>query len=208
MPKTSPKASSVTIPDEALAARLADFFNEVGMLRHTPRSGYRFLGSGKESVAEHSYRTTVIGYALAKLEGADTAKTMLLCLFHDLPEARTGDFNYVNKMYNTSDEATAFKDAVTGTQLEDTLLPVWDEHTQGTTLEAKLAADADQLDMILNLKREADIGNTMALTWIESAVLRLQTPLAKELAKAIQQTHHTHWWYMTPDSSWWIKGKK
>jgi hypothetical protein len=30
--------------------RLADFFNEVGMLRHTPRTGYAFLGTGQENV--------------------------------------------------------------------------------------------------------------------------------------------------------------
>ena len=49
--------------------RLTDFLNEVGMLRHTPRSGYKFLGSGQETVAEHSHRTTVIGYVLAKKTG-------------------------------------------------------------------------------------------------------------------------------------------
>lgn len=73
--------------------RLTDFLNEVGMLRHTPRSGYKFLGSGQETVAEHSHRTAVIGYVLAKKTGADAARTVMLCLFHDLPEARTGDFN-------------------------------------------------------------------------------------------------------------------
>ena len=41
--------------------RLTDFLNEVGMLRHTPRSGYKFLGSGQETVAEHSHRTAGIG---------------------------------------------------------------------------------------------------------------------------------------------------
>ena len=50
--------------------RLTDFLNEVGMLRHTPRSGYKFLGSSRETVAEHSHRTAVIGYALAKKNGS------------------------------------------------------------------------------------------------------------------------------------------
>ena len=58
--------------------RLADFCNEVGMLRHTPRSGYAFLGSGKENVAEHSYRVSVLGYALARLAGADPARVTSL----------------------------------------------------------------------------------------------------------------------------------
>ena len=58
--------------------RLTDFLNEVGMLRHTPRSGYKFLGSGRETVAEHSHRTAVIGYALAQKTGADAARTVML----------------------------------------------------------------------------------------------------------------------------------
>jgi len=34
---------------------IADFLFEVGMLSRTPRSGYQFLGSGRESVAEHIF---------------------------------------------------------------------------------------------------------------------------------------------------------
>ena len=64
---------TVQLPPEQLG-RLADFCNEVGMLRHTPRSGYAFLGSGRENVAEHSYRVSVLGYALARLAGADPAR--------------------------------------------------------------------------------------------------------------------------------------
>lgn len=186
--------------------RLADFIYEVGMLRHTPRSGYAFLGSGRESVAEHSHRTAVIGYLLAKKTGADPARTMLLCLFHDLPEARTGDFNYVNRIYNASRERDALCDAAAGTGLEDDLLEVWDEHTARETPESILAHDADQLDLIFNLKRESDLGNTYADKWLEAAVKRLSSPLAKELAQTALHTDHTDWWYKGPEASWWEKG--
>ena len=58
------------------------------MLKRTPRSGFQFLGSGAESVAEHSFRTAIIGYTLARLDGqADTGRVVQLCLFHDVPEA-------------------------------------------------------------------------------------------------------------------------
>ena len=127
--------------------RLTDFLNEVGMLRHTPRSGYKFLGSGQETVAEHSHRTAVIGYALAKKTGADAARTVMLCLFHDLPEARTGDFNYVNRLYDTSRERDALEDAVEGTGLEEDIMSIWDEHACRTSPESLLAHDADQLDL-------------------------------------------------------------
>ncbi|MGD9506802.1 MAG: HD family hydrolase, partial [Syntrophobacteraceae bacterium] len=90
---------------------VANFLFEVGMLKNTPRSGFQFLGSGEESVAEHSFRATVIGYTLARLSGdADPFKVVSLCLFHDLPEARTGDMNYVNKRYVQVDENAAIDD--------------------------------------------------------------------------------------------------
>lgn len=185
--------------------RLTDFLNEVGMLRHTPRSGYAFLGSGRETVAEHSHRTAVIGYALAHKVGADAARTVMICLFHDLPEARTGDFNYVNKLYDTSRERDALVDAVAGTGLEEALLHIWDEHEAGASLESTLAHDADQLDLILNLKRESDLGNRYADKWLASAVQRLHTDIAKDLAATILRTDHTDWWYLAPDRSWWEK---
>ncbi len=63
--------------------RLADFLFEAGMLRKTPRTGYQFLGTSCENVAEHSFRTSIIGYILAKEAEADIARTTMLCLFHD-----------------------------------------------------------------------------------------------------------------------------
>ena len=46
---------------------IADFLFEVGMLAKTPRSGFFFLGSGQQSVSEHTTRTIYIGYTLAML---------------------------------------------------------------------------------------------------------------------------------------------
>ena len=76
--------SAVDVGAERLD-RLADFFNEVGMLRHTPRTGYAFLGTGSENVAEHSYRVSVMGYVLARISGMDPARVTFLCLFHGPP---------------------------------------------------------------------------------------------------------------------------
>ena len=183
--------------------RIVDFWNEIGMLRYTPRSGYFFLGSGKENVAEHSYRTAVIGYTLARKSGADPLKTLLLCLFHDLPEARTGDFNYVNRMYDTSRETEAFRDAVEGTGLEDELNAVWTEHVDCVSQESILAHDADQLDFILNLKRESVLGNKYAEKWLTSALPRLKTEIARDLAETVLKTEPDDWWYLEADKEWW-----
>lgn len=185
--------------------RLADFLFEVGMLRKTPRTGYQFLGSGAENVAEHSFRTAVIGYVLAGMRGADPLRTMALCLFHDLHEARTGDFNYVNKLYNTSDEKRALTDALTGTGLRENLLDAWHELEARETPESVLAHDADQLDLIVNLKEELDLGNRYAAKWLDCSLERLQTDEARALARSVMETDHTDWWFQGPDRLWWTK---
>ncbi|WP_419781328.1 HD domain-containing protein [Maridesulfovibrio sp.] len=183
--------------------RLADFLFEVGMLRKTPRTGYQFLGSGSESVAEHSHRVAVLGYVLADMAGADMARTVFMCLFHDLHEARTGDFNYVNRIYNRSYRDRSLRHTLAGTGLEDKIFPHWEELEECETIESKLAQDADQLDFILNLKEEKDMGNPYAAKWLESALKRLRTEEGQQLADTIAETDHKDWWYLGPPTSWW-----
>ena len=189
-------------------ARLADFIYEAGMLRKTPRTGYQFLGSGKENVAEHSFRAAIIGYTLARMAGADPMKTLLLCLVHDFHEARTGDFNYVNYLYNSSKSRLAMQDACEGTGLEGELMAAWDEQDSEETLESRLAHDADQLDLIFNLVQEGALGNAYAAKWLASAVERLITKEGKALALSASETDPTRWWFMNPSSEWWITRQK
>ncbi len=185
--------------------RLADFLFECGMLRKTPRTGYQFLGTGSENVAEHSFGTAVIGFVLAQMAGANKERTALMCLFHDLHEARTGDFNYVNRMYNTSQRTRALADALSGTGLGEDLMPLWEELEQTESLESRLAQDADQIDLLLNLKEQSDLGNKYADKWLAAAEKRVRTPEGKKLAAAVLKTDHTDWWFLGPDQSWWEK---
>ncbi|PTN32182.1 HD domain-containing protein [Desulfonatronum sp. SC1] len=197
-------SSDASLPDGARNQRLTHFFFEIGMLRKTPRTGYQFLGSGRENVAEHSFRTTVIAYVLASLTGASMGRTMGMALFHDLHETRIGDFNYVNRIYNSRNALLALEHALEGTGLNE-VLQWWHELEEEQTLEARLVHDADQLDLILNLKQEQDLGNPYAAKWIDCAVPRLRTDVAKALAEVILHTDHADWWFSGPDPSWWRK---
>ncbi|MDD6088454.1 MAG: HD domain-containing protein [Desulfovibrionaceae bacterium] len=193
----------MSIFDTSFFPGIVRFFHEIGMLKRTPRSGFAFLGTGGESVAEHSHRTAAIGYALARAAGADAPHTALIGLFHDLAEARTGDMNYVAKRYVTVDERRAFSDAVGGTDLSEELLSLYDEFEAGKTPEAQLARDADQLDLILSLKEELDLGNSEAEDWIKSACQRLMTPQGHATAEQIMKAPHTDWWKIGVDANWW-----
>ena len=187
---------------------VVNFFFELGMLKRTPRSGYQFLGSGKESVADHSFRVALIGYSMARLtEASDPFKVVSLCLFHDVPEARTGDPNYVNKRYVKVDEGAAIEDMTRGLPFGRDVKQVLEEYRAGETVEARLAHDADQLDLILELKEQSDLGNRYALDWIRFALKRLQTDLGRELAGEILETDSTDWWFAGHDH-WWVKDQE
>jgi putative hydrolase of HD superfamily len=187
--------------------RIANFLFEAGMLKRTPRTGFQFLGSGAESVAEHVFRTVYIGYTLGCLTGdVDTDKLMKMCLFHDLPEARTGDLNYVNKKYVKADTGKAVDDLAAtvpfGAEIRELIL----EFERGESVEARLAHDADQLELILALKEHKDLGNTYADEWLAFAIRRLMTETARDLAETILETDSSLWWF-SDKSDWWVKGK-
>ncbi len=186
--------------------RIARFIFELGMLKKTPRTGYQFLGRGAESVAAHSYRTAMIAYILAKLHGGvDVWRTVALALIHDVAETRTGDHNYVYRRYVSCDEERVTADQTDGLPFGPELAEFKDEFEELRTEEAKLARDADQLDLIFELREHQDLGNPYAPKWIDAAKKRLLTPQAKALADKAQECDWTEWWFDDGDS-WWVEG--
>lgn len=182
---------------------IVNFLFEAGILKKIPRSGYQFLGTGSESVADHCFRVTVIAYLLAKNEPrADAQRVILMSLFHDFHEARTGDHNYVNKRYVTVNEDKAVNDLSKRIPFGQEIVSLIEEFNARQTLEAQLAQDADQLDFILELKRQQDLGNKSAPDWLVYSVKRLTTHLAKALAKEILQTDSSDWWFRKKEELW------
>jgi len=187
---------------------IANFLFEAGMLKRTPRTGYQFLGTGAESVAEHIFRTIYIGYVLGRMAGSvNVDRVVKMCMFHDLPEARTGDQNYVNKKYVAVNTSKAVEDMATPLPFGDEIRDLIYEFEEGVTEEAKIARDADQLEFIIALKEHKDLGNTYAQEWLEFSIKRLQTTTAKELSRTILETDSSLWWF-SDKGDWWISGGK
>lgn len=185
---------------------IADFLFEVGMLSKTPRSGYQFLGSGKESVAEHVLRTIFVGYALCRIDRTlDEFRVLKMCALHDLPEARTGDMNYVNKKYVDVDEEKAVRELTEGLPFGEDIKEFIDEFNGKETKESLTARDADQIALILQLKECGDLGNKYSEEWISYALQRLGTEAGKKLASKIIQTDSSNWWFKEKND-WWVNG--
>ncbi len=184
---------------------IVDFLFEVGILAKTPRSGFYFLGSGKQSVAEHISRVLYIGYVLSAMRGnVDSSKVLQMCLFHDLAESRTSDLNYVHQKYAEAREGPAVEDITAPLPFGGEIKSVIKAYEARTSEESLLAKDADNLEFILSLKEQVDIGNERARTWLPSAIKRLKTPEAKALAAKIEKTDSDRWWFGEKDDDWWV----
>jgi putative hydrolase of HD superfamily len=189
---------------------IVHLFHEIGMLARIPRSGFAFLGAGRQSVAEHSFCATAIAYTLAELsnEPINMARLLLMTLFHDLPEARIGDLNYVQKKYLTVQQKKVLNDIEKASPLGPSITDLIQEYEAGKTIEAQLAHDADQLELILVLKYEHDRGSPKAMSWFQNAYQRLKTAVAKDIATTIISTSADAWWLGDQADPHWIDGGK
>lgn len=179
-------------------ADIVKYFYEMGHLKQVQRSGWLQIGiRNPESVAEHSYRTAIIGYILASLEGADAEKTAIMCLFHDTAEARIGDLNWTAKRYLSVKEGEQI--ALTE-QLER--LPqgiaqkvgtLVDEYEERSSYEGRLAREADLLECILQAREYQTRGYAEAQDWIDGCYESLQTETGKNLANACINTEPSAW---------------
>src|SRR3989338_5359660 len=192
--------------DEKLK-NVVNFLFEVGILAKTPRSGFYFLGSGEQSVAEHTNRTVFIGYALATMEGdVDVAKVIKMCLFHDLPESRTSDLNYVHQKYAKAMPEKVLQDLSKVLPFGKDIKETVQEYEDRDSSEAIIAKDSDNLEWVLSMKEQVDTGNSRAKVWMKNSIKRLRTDSAKALAKQLLKMDSEEWF--TDDVSEVAKKKK
>lgn len=176
-------------------SNIADLLFQSKLLKDIPRSGFQFLGAGSESVAEHTYSTTFLAFILANIvPDIDGCRLICMCLVHDLTESCVGDLNTVHKDYVRADADKAIRDTVEGLPFGEKLEDLIREFEANRTPEAKLARDADQLALIMDLKALADIGYKPPEKWLRPIVDRLQTGAARSLADDILKTPYDNWW--------------
>jgi len=166
----------------------AGFLLEMGMLKRAKRSGWWIAGvKDPETIAEHSWRTAVIGSVLALMEGADPAKVALLCTFHDSQETRVGDIPWIGRRYLSA----ASNEAITADQVADAhpavadgLRALIEEYEHGDSLEVLIAHDADRLECTVQGIEYLQQGYPAAQEWVDSTKAKLKTAAAQALAEA------------------------
>lgn len=176
---------------------VARFFHELGQLERVARSGWWLAGiRDAESVAAHSFRTALIAYVLAELEGADAARTALLALVHDTAETRVNDAHRLAARYiETADgETRAHGDQVRElpARVSRALDALWQEAKTRTTREARLAKDADRLDCLIKAHEYAEQGHDVE-EWIDRSLLEIESSTARNIADAVLRGRPGDW---------------
>lgn len=185
--------------------KLVNFLFEAGTLRKTMRSHRQALLTDdlSDNIAAHSYRVTLIGALLARLEGGNRERVMLMCLLHDLEETRSGDQNWVHRKYVRTYEPEIARDQLAALPGAADWLKLDKEFSARQTLESKLAKDADLLDQVFILCEYAWQGNKEAQLWLDGGEQekRMFTKTAKKLAKRARTQRPSDWW----DNYWSAK---
>ena len=134
------------------------FFQKVLELKNVPRQGWKEkLGiNNPESVAEHSYSTSVMSMIISDLEGLNSEKIIKMALLHDLAESIIGDItpDQITKNEKINKENHAMKQILKNlpNKITESYFEIWNEYQENSSQEAKLIHDIDKLEMAFQAK--------------------------------------------------------
>ncbi len=172
-----------------------NFLFEIASLRRITRSHRQLIARANDNVGDHSFRTAIIGMILAKMENCDENKVMKMCLFHDLAEARTGDANFVNKLYGTLRHAEAIKDQTEDLPIGDEIRKSLKDFGERKSIESIVAKDADNLDQMLLQQEYFFQDEKNSRIWQTHTERFLVTESAKKIAIGIREANPFEWLY-------------
>lgn len=178
---------------------ICNYIYELGALKKFRHSGPKLMGVMQpDSIAEHAFRASIIGYILAEMEGVNPEKTALICLFHDNAEARISDLHKVARRYLDNEEAemSAYKEqtAPLPSPMGSFFLKTFKEYEERKTKESIIARDADLLETAFQSKEYTQIGYHACQDIVDNVKTCLQTKSAKALFKEMETTKFSDWW--------------
>ena len=138
---------------------LLDALHVAERLKDTTRHCYT-SGGRRESVAEHSWRITLMAYLVGdEFPEADMDKVIRMCMIHDLGECFTGDIPSFRKTQTDEDTEERLLYAWVASLPEPyctELRALYEEMSARETLEAKIYKAMDSLEAVIQ-HNESDI---------------------------------------------------
>ncbi len=175
-----------------------EFLYELGTLRNMPRAWEQMVGMKCANDLEHTMRVIWLSLIIGRREGVtDEGRLIKMAMVHDIAETRTGDFNYIGKVYVKADEDKAAQETFAGTILEDMYADVLKEYEERKTLISKIVKDADNLDVDVELRELEERGSQIPKKMRFNRVLvrkkKLYTKAGKQLWDALEKADPSAW---------------
>lgn len=161
-------------------------------------------GMEGETVAAHAYFTAQVAFFLTDVQKMidadgegfhfDPTRVVMLALFHDSPETRTGDIPRTNSRYVFKDDAKALAEKFGGWMPGEAIKTLVEEFEAGKTMEAQLAQDADVISFLVSLFLLEPLGVQGVQERFEKNFARLKTEAGRVLAMRLRGTKYMDWW--------------
>ena len=120
-----------------------------------------------------------------------------MLVWHDIAETRIGDHHKVAARYLSNKkeaEKQVMQDQFAGLPFADDMLSMFHEYEERSSVEGKIAKDADYLEQAFQAKVYVETGYTEAADWIKNVGAALQTESAKQLWQEMTETSFVDWW--------------
>jgi putative hydrolase of HD superfamily len=143
---------------------LFEFFYLASELKKIPRKGWQEkIGIiHPESVADHSYITSLLAMVLSDKMTLDTAKVLKMALLHDLAESIIGDFmpSEISKKNKKIIESEAMTEILSKLpeNLSKEYESIWQEFLQSKSKESILLHEVDKLEMAIQAAKYSTEG--------------------------------------------------
>ncbi len=147
---------------------LVKFVKTIGKLKKIQRTGWitHTKVDNPESVADHSFRATLLAWIISEMKGLDTEKVIKMVLMHDTGESIIGDWDRFAKKKlgkelkdKRENEAVKYLASLLFPTIQKQYLDLWKEFVNKTTEESKLANQIDKLELLFQIVEYKNVAN-------------------------------------------------
>ena len=178
---------------EGINEMIEKFFEKVLELKNVPRQGWKekLEIDNPESVADHSYSTTVLSMILSDMKGLDTKKIIRMALLHDLAESIIGDItpDHVRKNEKITKENHAIKQILKNLpdSIAESYFEIWNDYQKKISKEAILLHEIDKLEMAFQAKfyQKNGISKEKLKTFFDTAKIEIKDKNLRDILSSI-----------------------
>lgn len=174
--------------------KMVDFMATVGKSKRILRSGWvREKIKDPESVAEHSFRVSVLAMVLSDPLGLDKEKLIKMALLHDLGEVVTGDIvwsrgNIIDikkRAEKEQMEKQGLEKVFKALENSNEYKKIFEEMIERSSEEAKIFWQIDKIEMAMQALEYEKNQNKRLDEFFINAGLQIETPILKKIMQEI-----------------------